>query len=219
MLSKFVQNKRDKLDPGKARTALDVQRQLAAEAAQARDGAGGAATADAEADAAPAAADAPGSGKPGLRLNLTGVQRNTAHPACWTATLLAAGRLAFRLHEKTLLGPRDNVRPSGPQLCCVFCTQTWRRERSCSSGWRPRSRRCGWHGTRRSARSRRRPPSASAPPTATWRRRRVSYCVLCCVLLLCRMCKYTLIARHSMVERRAGKVAAHIAVESNVICC
>jgi hypothetical protein len=69
----ILQNKRDKLDPEKARTALDVQRQLVAQAAQARDGAGGAATADAEADAAPAAADAPGGGKPGLRLNLTGI--------------------------------------------------------------------------------------------------------------------------------------------------
>lgn len=71
--SHALQNKRDKLDPEKARTALDVQRQLAVQAAQVRDGAGGAAAADADAEAAPTVADAPGGGKPGLRLNLTGV--------------------------------------------------------------------------------------------------------------------------------------------------
>lgn len=73
-----LQNKRDKLDPEKACTALDVQRQLAAQAAQARDGAGGAAAANADAEAAPAAADATGGGKPGLRLNLTGACRSGA---------------------------------------------------------------------------------------------------------------------------------------------
>ena len=65
-----MQNKRDKLDPDKAQTALDVQRQLAAQAAQQRGAAGGGEAA--EPNAAPAAADAPSGGKPGLRLNLTG---------------------------------------------------------------------------------------------------------------------------------------------------
>lgn len=73
----LLQNKRDKLDPDKAQTALDVQRQLAAQTAQHRDGGGGEAAA-AEQDAAPAAVDSPGSSKPGLRLNLTGARHDVS---------------------------------------------------------------------------------------------------------------------------------------------
>lgn len=69
------QNKRDKLDPDKAQTALDVQRQLAQQQAQDRVGGGGGGGDDAAADAAAPDADtgdAAGGGRgPGLRLNLT----------------------------------------------------------------------------------------------------------------------------------------------------
>ena len=72
------QNKKDKLDPDKAVTSLDVQKQLAAEAAASRGGGGAAtsalpaaeATAAGAEPAAAAKAAAPAHGP--LRLNLTG---------------------------------------------------------------------------------------------------------------------------------------------------
>lgn len=73
-MSAALQNKKDKLDPDKAETALDLQRHLAQQAAQQRTGGGGGGADAAGGVPAVDAAGGAAAAGPGLRLNLTGVE-------------------------------------------------------------------------------------------------------------------------------------------------